>query len=375
MSTNNAGMTPQDFKMDQSLETAEGRQREIDSTGDWDAEGDSFLEMLNDTSAPNGDTGLQPSSQDNQQQHTQQPVQQTDSSQGTATPPQSAQPQSAQQTGQQTSQQQTLQQQTLQQTPQAQSQQAGQPATTAQPDSIESLRAQLQQFEEVKQFMQTQEYRDSQIIMKGFREDPKGFYRKYLPTVYNELQREEAVMAAPPEDYAREYTDQALAQKYGEKLQEYDPSEALVPNTVSYNIATDRQLMLQRGLQEYYAERARLDAERNQSITQGKEIGRGILKDFSVPEDKFDAVEQLMNSVELTPEIQFRMAYLYLDSIGKLNEFKSTQQTQQQQQFRPSDDRPAPGVHQIAGGESVQTSAKGTLAEVFPEDMLLGGDW
>lgn len=368
------GMTPADFRMDQGLETAAGRQREIESTGDWDAEGDLFLTMLNDNSSPNGDTGLHPSPQNQlADAHGDSNFARHPDGQQTASPNGNATPVQDQQTTQQNQQIQQVPQNSTQQNQQTAHQQPAQLQTAPQTiETLESLRAELAQLQEVKTFMQTQEYRDSQLVMKGFRENPKEFYRKYLPGVYAEIEREDAVMGSQPEDYARQYMEQTLASKYGNAMAEYDPSEALVPGTTSYNIATDRQLLLNRGLQEFYSERARIEHEQRTAIERGKAVGRAMLADFRVPEDKFDAVTAVMNGIEMTPEIQFRMAYLYLDSIGKLNEFKSQPPSQQAPpaEFRPSQERPIPGVHQIAGGETASRAGE-SMQDVFPLDFIL----
>lgn len=394
------GLRPADIQLPTDYPS---REAVVNDISDWDAEGEQFLSFLNATEAPNGDTGFQPSPHDRQQhgqpqgQPQQQSWQQTDQSGY----PQSGQPNGLPQgqpngypQGQPNGQPQGSPQDQPQgehvqgQAPQGSPQQ-GTPPTG---ESIETLRAQVEQLQQAKAFMESQEYRDARAVMDEFRKDPVGFYEKYLPQSAAVIQQRQAAAALPVDEYARQYTDKALSRKYGEDFQ-FDPSEALIPGTRSYDWQTDRQIYLQQAMQSYYQEQARLREQHEQGERQLADTAARVLAEMQIPADRWTDIRKLAESIEVTPEIQIRLALSYLDQQGRLAPYRTAQPNGQPQgvnptaghtqvgnpqgsypqgvPFRPSQEMPQPGLQHIPGGQGVQTTMQG-LQDVFPDDFIFG---
>lgn len=186
------GITPKDLNLsDAQFEQPGGREAALANTVDGWENNDPLLAFLNDSRHPNQETGIQPSAVEPfavpQRVEAPKPEQQP---QGVQTDP-----------GQQTQQTATT---AGQQSTQAQQ---GQQAQQQQGETIESLRAQLDQFKEVQTFMQTQDYKDALAVMQVFRQDPVAFYRQYVPNAYQEIQTQDMAVSLQPEDFIRTRAD------------------------------------------------------------------------------------------------------------------------------------------------------------------------
>jgi hypothetical protein len=228
-----------------------------------------------------------------------------------------------------------------------------------------------------------------------------GFYEKYLPQSAAVVQQRQAAAALPVDEYARQYTDKALSNKYGEDFQ-FDPSEALIPGTRSYDWQTDRQIYLQQAMQSYYQEQARLREQHEQGERQLADTAARVLAEMHIPAERWTDIRKLAESIEVTPEIQIRLALSYLDQQGRLAPYRAAQPNGQPQggypqngnptagqpqggyppnglpqgvpqgvPFRPSQEMPQPGLQHIPGGQGVQTTMQG-LQDVFPDDFIFG---
>ncbi len=363
------GLRPQDIKVDGAqYENPGGMERAIRSTEDWEPN-DPLLQFLNDVEHPNKNTGLHPSADEpfavpehvyagRQQEHQTEQALQGQAQQG--------------QEGQATSQQQSQsgnQQGT--QTQQGQQQGQTQQGQVAQGETIESLKTQLQQLQQVQTLVQSQDYKDAMAVLTLFRQDPVAFYRQYVPSAHERIQQQDMVTAMPPEDFAREYARMELAKKYKDDF-EFDQSEALIPGTPSNTYIEDRQLLLNKGMQVYYGERARIQHEEAQRTEQLHATGRKVAQDFGIPAEAYERVAQVAESIEMTPELHFRMVYMLLDSMGKLNEFKSQagQQQKRDVQFIPSGDLPMPGVQRLPGGSADGKSVPQSLEDTFGKAFI-----
>lgn len=379
------GLRPEDIKVQGAqYEQPGGMERAMRSTEDWEPN-DPLLQFLNDVQHPNQNTGLHPSTDEpfavpkhvyagRQQGH------QTEQAQGQAQQGQAQQGQAQQgQQGQATSQQQSQsgnqqgtqtqqsQQQQQGQTQQGQTQQGqNQQGQASQGETIESLKTQLQQLQQVQTLVQSQDYKDAMAVLTLFRKDPVAFYREYVPSAHEQIQKQDMALTMPPEDFAREFARMELAKKYKDDF-EFDQSEALIPGTPSNTYIEDRQLLLNKGMQVYYGERARLQHEEAQRTEQLHATGRKVAQDFGIPADAYERVAQLAESIEMTPELHFRMVYMLLDSMGKLNEFKSQAGQQQKREvpFVPSNDLPMPGVQRLPGASADGNAVPQSLEETF----------
>ncbi len=252
--------------------------------------------------------------------------------------------------------------------------------TTPAPPEVEALRTELESLKQVKEYMDSEDFQNARIIAEELFKDPATFIQQYLPSVVEQLGiRERAQAAESPQDFARQYMEQKLIEKYGEDFT-YSPHDAGFRGTQSYDFDVDRQLFLQEGFSTYYGEQQRVAQSVEQRTQAAVTAAASVGEKYGLTRDQVHEALTQLDAIKDDPvATYYDMAFLWLKQNGKLPATNPapgvvTPPVHPNQMQRRPESVPAPGVASTPAASSEPVNA--VLAEIagdFPMDFLMEG--
>lgn len=252
------------------------------------------------------------------------------------------------------------------------------------PPEVEALRTELESLKSVKEYVDSDDFKNVKIVAEELFKDPATFIQQYLPHVVEQLGiREAARTAETPQQFAREYMEQKLSEKYGEEFT-YSPHDAGFRGTQSYDYDVDRQLFLQEGFSAYYGEQQRTAQMAEQRTQAAVQAATSVGERFGLSDAEVHQALTQLDAIESDPiATYYEMAFTWLQATGKLpagsrgtappNGAAKPAAHPNQMPRRP-EPVPAPGVASTPAASSEPVNA--VLAEIagdFPVDFLMEG--
>lgn len=208
-------------------------------------------------------------------------------------------------------------------------------------------------------------------VLEQFEQNPVAFVDKYAPEIRQAVVERAASDVLSPEQFAQQWAEVALEQKYGNDF-EFNPADVAIRGTASEQFFTDKQLFLAEGARRYTDAQQQKNAEQLANRQRVEQAARKVLVEQGFNAAQYDEVIRIAESLPSTPETYYEMLFTFLRAKGLVAPTGVPVTRPAASQTHTAGKNLPPNTQTVAGKTSapvVSNEAK-NLVDLFGADLL-----
>lgn len=154
-------------------------------------------------------------------------------------------------------------------------------------------------------------------VLAEFKKNPVAFVDKFAPELRAAVVERAAADMLTPDQFAVQYADAKLAEKYGDEF-DFNPADVAIRGTASEQFFTDKQLLLAEGARKYNEITYQKQSEQQAERARIEQVARDVLVAEGFEAAQYDEVIRIAESLPASPETYYRMLYTFLRAEGRI---------------------------------------------------------
>lgn len=148
-------------------------------------------------------------------------------------------------------------------------------------------------------------------MITEFQKDPVGFVDRFVPEIRAEIVHRAAADVLTPSEYAEQYAEARLIERYGENF-EFNPADVAIRGSESARYLADRQTLLTEGVMQYNSIKGQEQQAQQQKQIEVEQTAKAVLVRHGIAEEHYAEVIRMAEALPATPETYYDMLFTYM---------------------------------------------------------------